>query len=70
MKYLCDQCKTLAVWNYAPGSGDTYCCDSCVPRGCSCNLDEDNIEPLDDLGREYPCCEWDYNPKGFIVYRE
>lgn len=77
MKYLCNQCKTLATWNYAPGKGDTYCCDTHVPRGCSCNIsgvDEDGypvgVEPVDECGRLYPCCEWNYSEKGFYVFKD
>ncbi len=71
MKYLCNQCKTVAVWNYAPGKGDTYCCDIHVPRGCSCNLilNDDmyqtEVEETDEQGRLYPCCEWNYSNNGF-----
>lgn len=46
-------------------------CEKCVPRGCSCNLDPvdgdyDNgdpanwAQPVDDKGRQYPCCEWEH----------
>lgn len=48
-----------------------FYCDDCVPRGCSCNMEpvdgnpenlaEDNwVEPVDDKGRKYPCCEYSY----------
>lgn len=39
MKELCD-CGNVAVWDYLPGYSDgsnSYSCDDCVPRGCSCN---------------------------------
>lgn len=37
-------CGKKAVWIYGPSSDhmkpeDRYCCDKCVPRGCSCNWD-------------------------------
>ena len=38
-KELCD-CGKIAIWCYMPGysSGEnSYHCDDCVPRGCSCN---------------------------------
>lgn len=67
MKYLCGQCKTLATWNYAP-SGNHYCCETHVPRGCLCNIiDDSDVEPTDEKGRLYPCIEWDYSSNGFRV---
>lgn len=33
-------CGNVALWMYAPGYSDnsnSYHCDDCVPRGCSCN---------------------------------
>ena len=69
MKRLCDKCNSLAVWNYAPGKGDIYYCEACVPRGCSCMTEEDddgNVKDvLDDQGRQQPCVEYNYNEKGF-----
>jgi MoaA/NifB/PqqE/SkfB family radical SAM enzyme len=38
-KELCD-CGKVAVWDYMPGyssGGNSYRCDNCVSRGCSCN---------------------------------
>lgn len=38
-KELCD-CGKTAVWDYLPGylkGGNSYSCDDCVHRGCSCN---------------------------------
>jgi len=70
----CD-CGKRAVWLYMPDTdekgGNDYYCDDCVPRGCSCNLEpKDNnyenqspdnwYQPLDDKGREFPCCEFFY----------
>lgn len=49
-------CGAPADWYYAPGDGDY--CDACVPRGCSCNEDEDGNEQLDEGGRRLPCCEY------------
>ena len=45
-----------AVWSYMPGWQNA--CDTCVPRGCSCNQEEDGTEKLDEQGRKWPCCEW------------
>ena len=53
----CDKCHwRKAVWYYAPGH--SIRCDECVPRGCSCNQEEDGTEQLDEKGRKVPCCEW------------
>jgi len=38
--------------------GNKNYCDNCVPRGCSCNEDENGKEQLDSKGRKYPCCEY------------
>lgn len=38
-KEKCD-CGVIAVWLYAPGykeDENSFHCDLCVPRGCSCN---------------------------------
>lgn len=60
MKKKCEcGCGKVATWCYLPNDGDWYCCDDCVPRGCSCNND------LDDKGRKEPCCEWFYDEKGW-----
>lgn len=52
--------------------GNNYCfCADCVPRGCSCMLDFDTGEPLlDSKGREFPCCEYDYNEFGVDDFDE
>ena len=34
-KELCN-CGKNATWEYLKG-GNSYSCDDCVPRGCSCN---------------------------------
>jgi hypothetical protein len=65
MKYLCWKCKQLAVWWYVPGTKDWYACDSCVPRGCSCNYDLNDVEDKDEQGRSFPCCEWDFKEEGY-----
>ena len=36
MKALCKHCDAIATWCYMPG--DSFCCDTHVPRGCSCNI--------------------------------
>ncbi len=38
-KELCD-CGKIAIWLYMPGyseGGNSFSCDECVHRGCSCN---------------------------------
>lgn len=92
MKKLCDECKVeMAVWSYMPSKGDY--CETCVPRGCSCNRELTPENPLatydglnlgmnppkkkfkwiengmvwchvDELGREYPCCEFSFYENG------
>jgi hypothetical protein len=71
------KCGTMAVWIYMPSSSEyPHYCDNCVPRGCTCNrepqdgnwdnLEESNwINPTDKQGREYPCCEFEYDKNGF-----
>ena len=74
MTDLCD-CGNIAKWLYMPSydgpQRNDFYCDICVPRGCSCNTEPidgnyDNLdptnweEPLDDLGRKWPCCEYSY----------
>ena len=69
----CD-CGKPGVWYYMPAVENNdfnhFACDECVPRGCSCNEEPidgnyDNmnpsnwVEPVDEKGRKYPCCEWD-----------
>ena len=53
------ECGKLAKWLYMPGlkEGDGFCCEDCVPRGCSCI----RHHGFDDEGREYPCVEWDFD---------
>jgi hypothetical protein len=89
-KIKCD-CGKDAVWCYMPGyaSGEnSYSCDDCVGRGCTCNMYsrnepeggegvdwqwvvEEGYEPetywqnIDEKGRVYPCCEYDYEEEGF-----
>lgn len=67
MKYKCYKCNKFAVWMYMPGHGNDndYWCDECVSRGCSCNLNDDGTMPLDESGKEYPCCEYDYSEEGY-----
>lgn len=37
MKIKC-KCGKLATWIYMPSDNDWACCDDCVPRGCTCNI--------------------------------
>jgi hypothetical protein len=71
VKETCRNCNKLATWLYMPGDGTlngNYCCNDCVPRGCSCMLDDNDqyiIDLDDDLKRPEPCCEWVYNKDGY-----
>lgn len=72
-KIKCD-CGAKPRWVYMPGfsnNSNSFFCDNCVPRGCSCNIrpkdgnwenyNEDNWESeLDEQGKEYPCCEYEW----------
>lgn len=55
MKLKC-KCGKLAVWNYMPGGDDRLCCEDCVPRGCTCNQINSQIE-VD--GEIFPCLPHD-----------
>ena len=59
MKHRC-VCGKIATWQYAPSDRDAYCCDDCVPRGCSCNIIDHATgeEERDEKDRLLPCCEW------------
>lgn len=62
--YNCKACNTKAVWHYLPSDSiSTYYCNACVPRGCSCNIDE---EPDAD-GLLQPCCEYGYSEYGYPI---
>ncbi len=69
----CFKCNKHAVWCYMPSQqndGDYYC-DDCIPRGCSCNIINSTVEKeiyeyyKDELGRDLPCCEYDFCDFGF-----
>ncbi len=76
MKHLCD-CGVPATWEYSPGFSsltNSYFCDACVPRGCSCQTEgvynddgevEDEIYLRDSEGRLLPCIEFEYCEEGF-----
>lgn len=84
MKIKC-KCGKIATWMYMPSGElsekDSYKCDNCVPRGCSCcwvpkdDIDvfddiamsnpENYYEELDNQGRKLPCCEWWYDEEGW-----
>lgn len=67
VKVKCDKCHCkIARWEYIPHSWRYYC-DDCVPRGCSCNLDDNGVEIRDEQGRLLPCCEYDYSPNGWTA---
>ena len=56
----CSICNHKANWirMSAREGEELFWCDDCVPRGCSCQEDEDGKQPLDEQGRQYPCCEY------------
>lgn len=68
--HACWICKRKATWHYSPSCNnwkpeERERCDECVPRGCSCQIDSDTRLPeRDEKGRELPCCEWNFYPKG------
>lgn len=74
-KHKCSKCKRIAVWYYAPWSAgknehDSYFCEDHVARGCSCNIidygdSNASVQYKDEKGRLLPCCEYDFNEKGF-----
>lgn len=45
--HKCGRCGKTAIWLYLPSShGINFFCDDCVPRGCTCNvMDLDMEEP-------------------------
>lgn len=69
----CQTCGAVAIWEYAPSDGSGFYCDTCVPRGCSCNvLDYDDPRPdapqeTDMQGRLLPCVEYECWPEGVPV---
>lgn len=74
-KLKCLECIKMATWINAKDAS-IYYCDTCVPRGCSCNLQpadnnasyEDEVEWVQEYvhGRLFPCCEFNYNEEGHI----
>jgi len=70
MQYKCHICNKKATWDYAPSSPvlefyNRFFCDDCVPRGCSCQCDEDGMPYTDSNGKEYPCIEYFEEPNGW-----
>ena len=64
---ICIDCQSMAVWNLASagiGEERSYC-DSCVPRGCSCNYIEEIESFFDEGGKSLPCCEYLFSEDGF-----
>lgn len=69
-KAIACPCGRRATWRYMPCDGDEakrYLCDACVPRGCSCQLDDDGRPLRDDRGRLLPCGEFEHDPAGFVL---
>ena len=47
-KHKCSKCGKMATWYYLPSTrGRSFFCDDCVPRGCTCNID--NIEEMPSI---------------------
>jgi hypothetical protein len=70
--HVCQVCQCKATWYYVPASemflDDKFYCAEHVPRGCSCNLNSNGTEDLDDDGttlRQLPCIEYEFNNFGF-----
>jgi hypothetical protein len=70
--HVCQSCGDKADWYYTPASSsfliDKFYCGKHVPRGCSCNIDPDGTEALENVNgilKELPCCEYEYNEFGF-----
>jgi len=66
----CANCNKMAVWMYEPSGErkekDRYLCDTCITRGCSCNIDPNSgLQDVDQSGRNFPCCEYLFNDEGF-----
>ena len=66
----CMTCGNLAVWELVPSDSYGEYCDSCVPRGCSCNVidfanPKARKQHRDDEGRLLPCCEYWFWEEGF-----
>ena len=72
-KHKCDKCDAMAIWLYMPSDSNSYYCDNCIKRGCSCNIIYDDLgEPTeeeftDERGRLLPCCEYIDNEEGFEI---
>ena len=46
--HRCSRCGKTATWLYMPSShGMHFYCDDCVPRGCTCNVMDINMEEPD-----------------------
>jgi hypothetical protein len=76
-RHICCKCSNKAVWKYIPADERSwqdksrFYCEDHIGRGCSCNRKNmsdlnDEEEFTDEQGRLLPCCEYDYNEKGFV----
>lgn len=70
--HTCKVCQNKAIWYYTPASDmflvDKFYCAEHVPRGCSCNIEIDGTEILDNFNgvlKPLPCCEYTFNEYGF-----
>lgn len=60
----CDICGKTATWLYMPGG--RFYCDDCVPRGCSCNVD--NLDMGEPEQTTNPIMWWPHNIKEEDLY--
>jgi hypothetical protein len=54
----CDRCEEAAQWSEGSSTPGRYYCDTCVPRGCDCNIKDRSIpsklvfDPPNALGEQ------------------
>lgn len=75
--YFCENCVPRGCsceWNYVkefgpPPSGRLWKWVTISPGGRYEAVKEGEVwVEIDEKGREYPCCEFDYDPEGYIIY--
>jgi hypothetical protein len=68
------KCGKIAVWNYLPATevAQTYFCDDCVPRGCTCNWRNEEYDgvPEHRNWRRITKEEYDAEMKNFYVFNK
>lgn len=79
----CNNMATWVYMSSSSSDASPFHCDDCVPRGCTCHnksepppKDSTNWKwiqhnviwaKIDSQGREFPCCEFEYDEEGFDV---